>query len=270
MRTLGYNCKAKVSGATNRETAYIAGVFGFALPELKSSVVPQTRLILTDHSDYAQCVDGARDAKILQKIDHHLEGDILDSGIPYVRRELIGATCTIIYEMYRELGVSIDNETARILLAGIVSDTRNLSKPATCAVDSVACEALTAQLGISPDSIAVISGHMKEADNDFSGMTDKEIFMSDYKGYEHNGYKFGMGSLDCTAEEMDGFINRMLAVMPELTAENGLHMLFTKIDNKVLRPGTADYTNAGTYFIYYGEGHRLLPRPSSALRSAKV
>ena len=59
MRTLGYNCKAKVSSAINRETAYIAGVFGFALPELKSSVVPQTRLILTDHTDYAQCVDGA-------------------------------------------------------------------------------------------------------------------------------------------------------------------------------------------------------------------
>ena len=254
MKALGYNCKAKVPGATNRETAYIAGVFGFALPELKSSVAPQTRLILTDHSDFAQCVDGAKDAKILQIIDHHEEGDIQDSGIPYVRREVIGATCTIIYEMYRELGVSIDDETARILLAGIVSDTRNLSKPATCAVDSVAWEALTAQLGISPDSMAVISGRMKEADNDFSGMTDKEIFMSDYKGYEHNGYTFGMGSLDCTAEEMDGFIDRMLAVMPAVAAENGLHMLFTKIDNKVLRPGTDDYTNAGTYFIYYGEG----------------
>ena len=254
MRALGYNCKAKVPGATNRETAYIAGEFGFALPELKSSVAPQTRLILTDHTDYAQCVDGAREAKILQKIDHHVEGDIQDSGIPYVRREVIGATCTIIYEMYKELGVGIDNETARILLAGIVSDTRNLSKSATCADDSVAWEALTAQLGISPDSIAVISKHMKETADNYDGMTDKEIFMSDYKGYEHNGYKFGMGSLDCTAEEMDGFIDRMLAVMPEVAVENGLHMLFAKIDNKVLRPGTTNYTNAGTYFIYYGEG----------------
>ena len=254
MRALGYNCKAKVSSATNRETAYIASVFGFVLPELKSSVVPQTRLILTDHTDYVQCVDGARDAKILQKIDHHVAGDILDSGIPYVRREMIGATCTIIYEMYKEQGVSIDDETARILLAGIVSDTRNLTKPATCAVDSVAWEALTAQLGISPDSMAVISGHMSDADNDYNGMTDKEIFMSDYKGYEHNGYKFGMGSLDCVAEEMDGFIDRMLAVMPEVATENELHMLFAKIDNKVLYPDSIDYTDAGTFFIYYGEG----------------
>ena len=57
MRALGYNCKAKVSSATNRESAYISKRLGFALPELKSSVEAGTRLIITDHSDYAQCVD---------------------------------------------------------------------------------------------------------------------------------------------------------------------------------------------------------------------
>ena len=260
MRALGYNCKAKVSGAMNRETDYIARTFGFALPELKTSVAAQTRLILTDHTDYAQCVDGAREAVILQKIDHHVEGDIEDITIPYVRREMIGSTCTIIYEMYKELGVSIDDETARILLAGIVSDTRNLKKPATCAIDTMAWEALTTQLGISKDSMAVISKHMEEADDDYSGMTDKEIFMSDYKGYEYNGYRFGMGSLDCKAEEMDAFIVRMLAVMPEVLEENGLDMVFAKIDNKVPNFDTTDpddpFTTAGTYFIYYGTGAR--------------
>ena len=84
MNILGYNCKAKVSSPMNRETQYIAKHFGFKLPELKSSVLPQTRLILTDHTDYAQCVDGAREAIILQKIDHHVEGDIADATIPYV------------------------------------------------------------------------------------------------------------------------------------------------------------------------------------------
>ena len=117
MRLMGYNCKAKVSSGMNRETAYIARVFGFALPELKSSVVPQTRLILTDHTDYAQCVEGAREAVVLQKIDHHVEGDIADSGIPFVRREMVGSTNSIIYEMYKEQGITIDDETARIMLA---------------------------------------------------------------------------------------------------------------------------------------------------------
>ena len=175
MNILGYNCKAKVSSPMNRETQYIAKHFGFKLPELKSSVLPQTRLILTDHTDYAQCVDGAREAIILQKIDHHVEGDIADATIPYVRREMIGSTNTIIYECFKELGISIDNETARIMLSGIVSDTRNLSKTITSRIDTIAWQALTTQLGISSDSMAVINRNMEDAAYDYSGMTDAEI-----------------------------------------------------------------------------------------------
>jgi ribosomal protein S3AE len=82
-------------------------------------------------------VDGAREAIILQKIDHHVEGDIADATIPYVRREMIGSTNTIIYECFKELGINIDNETARIMLSGIVSDTRNLSKTITSRIDTI-------------------------------------------------------------------------------------------------------------------------------------
>jgi manganese-dependent inorganic pyrophosphatase len=258
MNILGYNCRAKVSSAMNRETQYIAKHFGFVLPALKASVVPQTRLILTDHTDYAQCVDGAREAIILQKIDHHVEGDIADASIPYVRREMVGSTNTIIYECFRELGITIDDETARIMLAGIVSDTRNLSKTTTCGIDSTAWQALTTQLGISRDSMAVINRNMEEAAYDYSGMTDAEIFMSDYKDYEINGHLIGFGSLVCKQAEMDAFITRMLAVMPEVMLFKGRQILFAKIDNLVPNTGSdkaeKPYVEDGIYFIYYGEG----------------
>ena len=257
MNTLGYNCKAKVSSPMNRETQYIAKLFGFALPALKSSVVPQTRLILTDHTDYAQCVDGASEAIILQKIDHHVEGDIADAGIPYVRREMVGSTNTIIYECFKELGITIDDETARIMLAGIISDTRNLSKTTTCGIDSVAWLALSSQLGISSDSIAVINRHMEDAAYDYSGMTDEEILLSDYKDYEINGHLIGFGSLACKEAEMDAFITRMLAAMPKVMLLKGRQMLFAKIDNLVPNTGSDQkvkpYIEGGTYFIYYGE-----------------
>ena len=177
MNTLGYNCKAKVSSPMNRETAYISGVFGFELPAQKTTVSPQTRLILTDHTDYAQSVDGAHESFILQKIDHHVEGDIKDDDIPFVRREMVGSTNTIIYEMYKELGVNIDDETARIMLAGIISDTRNLSKTTTCGIDSVAWLSLTSQLGISRDSVAKLNLGMENAAFDYTGMTDEKIFL---------------------------------------------------------------------------------------------
>ena len=245
MRALGYNCKAKVSSPINRESSYIAGLFGFELPELKPSVLPDTRLILTDHTDYAQCVDGARQAIILQKIDHHVEGDIADAGIPFVRREMVGSTNTIIYQMYKELGVAIDNQTARIMLAGILSDTRNLSKSTTQRIDSVAWLALTTQLGLSADSVAKINKGMKDASNDFTGMTDTEIFLSDYKDYEIGGHLIGFGSLDVKQAGAEAFIDRMLAVMPEVLTKMKRQMVFAKIDVSKVN---------GTYLIYYGEG----------------
>ena len=261
MRTLGYNCKAKVSSAINRETAYIAGVFGFDVPELKSSVVPQTRLILTDHTDYAQCVEGAREARILQKIDHHVEGDILDSSIPYVRREMIGSTCTIIYEMYRELGVSIDDETAKILLAGLLSDTRNLTKVTTQREDSVAWLALVTQLHLE-NEVAEISRQMSDADSNYEGMSDSEIFLSDYKEYDMGGKAIGIASLECKATDMEGFINRMLAVMPQVMRDTHRDMVFAKIDNKVPNPDENDldkpFVDDGTYIIYYGAGAQAI------------
>ncbi len=258
MNTLGYNCKAKVSSPMNRETQYIAQLFGFALPELKTSVAPQTRLLLTDHTDYAQSVDGAREAIILQKIDHHVEGDIADATIPYVRREMVGSTNTIIYECYKELGVDIDDETARIMLAGIISDTRNLTKTTTCGIDSTAWWALSTQLGISRDSMAVINHYMEDAAYDYSGMTDEEILLSDYKDYEINSHLIGIGSLVCKQAEMDDFITRMLTAMPEVMKQKGRQMLFAKIDNLVPNTGNdkdvKPYIEEGTYFIYYGEG----------------
>jgi len=260
MNTLGYNCKAKVSSPMNRETQYIAQLFGFDLPELKTSVASQTRLLLTDHTDYAQCVDGAREAIILQKIDHHVEGDIADAAIPYVRREMVGSTNTIIYECYKELGVDIDDETARIMLAGIISDTRNLTKTTTCGIDSTAWWALSTQLGISRDSMAVINHNMEDAAYDYSGMTDEEILLSDYKDYEINNHQIGIGSLVCKQAEMDDFITRMLTAMPEVMKQKGRQMLFAKIDNLVPNTGNdkdvKPYIEEGTYFIYYGEGSR--------------
>lgn len=257
MRALGYNCKAKVSSPINRETEYIAKRFGFDVPELKTSVTAGTRLILTDHTDYAQCVAGAREARILQKIDHHVEGDIRDSGIPYVRREMIGSTCTIIYECYKELGVAIDDETAKILLAGLLSDTRNLTKTTTCREDSVAWTALVTQLKLE-NELAEINRQMADAANNYDGMSDSAVFVSDYKDYEIGGKAIGIGSLVCKAAETEDFISRMLAVMPKVMNDKKRDMLFAKIDNLVPNPDQSD-TNAlfiddGLYFIYYGEG----------------
>jgi manganese-dependent inorganic pyrophosphatase len=144
------------------------------------------------------------------------------------------------------------------MLSGIVSDTRNLSKTITSRIDTIAWQALTSQLGISSDSMAVINRNMEDAAYDYSGMTDVEIMLSDYKDYEINSHLIGFGSLACKEAEMDAFITRMLAVMPEVMKQKGRQMLFAKIDNLVPNTGSdkakKPYIEGGTYFIYYGEG----------------
>jgi manganese-dependent inorganic pyrophosphatase len=159
--------------------------------------------------------------------------------------------------MFRETGVSIDDETARILLAGLLSDTRNLTKTTTQHEDSVAWTALVAQLHLE-DKVAEINRQMAEAANNYDGMSDSDIFISDYKDYEIGGKAIGIGSLACKASEMDSFIARMLAVMPQVMHDKKRDMLFAKIDNLVPNPDESDpdtpFVDDGTYFIYYGEG----------------
>ena len=173
MRALGHNAVAKVSSPVNRETAFIAKRLGFELPELMKYVEPGTRLILTDHADFAQSVDGAREAKILQIIDHHTPGNIdTISPKPYVRRKLIGATCTLIWHLYQEAEIEIDDNAARVLFAGVLSDTKNLTKVNTTSIDIIVLNELAKQLHLPPDSVQSLYQEMSAAALDYSGMTD--------------------------------------------------------------------------------------------------
>ena len=227
MRALGHNAVAKIVSPINRETVFISEKFGFEIPEQMSSVDAGTRLILTDHAESALSIDGVKEAKILQIIDHHVAGD-LDEKITsdtYVNRQIIGSACTIIWDLYKKTDVKIDNDMAKILLAGLLSDTRNLTKVASSALDSSAWKSLVEQLKLSPDSVAKLSREMSDASHDYYGMTDKEI-------------------------------KRLAAVMPEIAKENKRDILFAKVDAHDPNPDpeTAEempYIETGSYTLVY-------------------
>ena len=75
MRALGYNCEARVAGKCNRETTFTADTLGFTIPPVLNSADGE-QLILVDHNEYSQAVDGTENAKILQVIDHHGLGSV--------------------------------------------------------------------------------------------------------------------------------------------------------------------------------------------------
>ena len=259
MRAMGHNAVAKIAGPINRETAYIVEKFGFKIPEEMKSVEAGTRLILTDHAESAQSVEGVKEAKILQIIDHHIPGDIDEkvTSETYVNREILGSTCTIIWDLYKKADVKIDDEMAKILLAGLLSDTRNLYKVATTAKDTLAWKSLTEQLKLSPDSVAKLSREMDDASHDYYGMTDKEIFLSDYKDYVIEGVNIGIASNDWYVDSTKkDFFKRLADVMPEIAKEKKRDILFAKVDGHDPNPdpetaAETPFIESGSYTIVY-------------------
>lgn len=238
MRQLGYNVAARMAGKANNETIFAARVFGIELPQILSSVKSTDCLILVDHSDYSQAIDGAKNARILQLIDHHGIGDICESKLLYAKYMPVGSTCSIVYSSFKELGVEITAEVAKILFAGILSDTLNLKKVTVTAVDRMIYDdllkILAGEWSLNVDAarqkVAKIFDGMVEAAHDFSAMTDEEIFNSDAKDYVLGGVNFRLGSLDCRDVSMvDDFANRLLAVMPKIASTTGNRMAFCRL-----------------------------------------
>ena len=109
---------------------------------------------------------------------------------------------------------------------------------------------------VSPQTRLIL---MEEAVYDYSGMTDEEIYISDYKEYNLDSYKVGIGCMADKENDIDDFINRMLAVSPDVMKEKGCDMLFAVIDKRVPNPDPAKakfkpFILGDFYFIYYGEG----------------
>ncbi len=259
MKQMGYKCEAKVAGELNNETKYVRDLFGFTMPDVLNDASGQ-RMILVDHSEYAQAVDGLRNARILQIVDHHGLGDVTEALPLYIKAMPIGATCSIVYSSFKELDKPINDETARALLAGIVSDTRFLTKLTTTKMDSLACYNLMKQLNLSADSVLSLDKKMNDVSHDYYGMTDKEIFLSDYKDYKIEDVPLGIGSLDVYGEENAmPFLQRMLYIMPSVMKQKSAQMMFAKVDLHIRNTdpatmATVDYVDAGSYIVYTGEG----------------
>ena len=148
------------------------------------------QLILVDHNERSQAVDGIDQADVLEIIDHHRIGSLETEGPVYFRNVPVGCTCTIIYQMYQENGVEIDRTTAGLMLSAILSDTLMFRSPTCTAVDENAARSLAKQLDLDLEAYAAA---MFEAGGDVSGKTAEEVFNADYKIFNSRDIRFGIG-----------------------------------------------------------------------------
>ena len=147
------------------------------------------RIILVDHNEATQAVEGFDQAEILEIIDHHRIGSLETSGPVYFRNQPVGCTATIITQMYDENGMEIPPQIAGLLLAAIRSDTLVFRSPTCTPLDEALAKRLAKIAGVDIDEFA---SEMFEAGEKLDGKTAEEVFLQDFKVFMCGDIRFGV------------------------------------------------------------------------------
>ncbi|WP_455382208.1 DHHA2 domain-containing protein [Salinispira pacifica] len=157
----------------------------------------QFQVVLVDHNELAQAVDGAEHAEIVEVIDHHrLGARSTELPITFINR-VVGSTCTIIADMYRAAGIDPGAQMAGLMLSALLSDTVILKSPTATSKDHEIAAWLSGVAGVD---IEQYGEEMFAAGSELAGTAPDSIIGQDQKIYEESGFKFAVSQI-----EMVGF-----------------------------------------------------------------
>ena len=217
------------------------------------------RIILVDHNEKSQAVEGMESAEILEIIDHHRLGTVETIAPVFFRNQPVGCTATIVYQMYQENRVEIEPWIAGLLCSAIISDTLLFRSPTCTDVDKRAAPHLAEIAGVEVESYAA---SMFAAGSNLKGKTDVEIFYQDFKKFSVGKVSFGVGQISSlNAGELEELKDRMLPYMAKAREEHGMDMMFFMLTN-ILTESTellcegqgAEQLIAGAFRTYSEEG----------------
>lgn len=182
------------------------------------------QVILVDHNEKSQAVDGIEEADILEIIDHHRIGSLETVSPVVFRNQPVGCTGTIMYQIYREKGLDIPENIAGLLCAAIISDTLMFRSPTCTAIDRNAAESLARIAGIDCEEFAA---EMFAAGSNLKGKSAEEIFYQDFKKFELNKTSFGVGQINSmNPAELQEIKSRLIPYMEKNLGSHGETMLF--------------------------------------------
>ncbi len=210
-------------GDISAETEFILEKFGYAdkVPELKTSVAGE-KVFLVDDSDSLLFQDDIREATILGIVDHHKLGDLTTNAPLEMWVRPIGCSNTVIYEMYRCYGVEIPKDIAGMMMMAILSDTVIFKSPTCTKVDTKAVKELAAIAGV--EDYKKLAMEMFIVKSAVDGATARELNTRDYKEFNMNGSKVGVGQLEMVdISVLEPREEELLEDMKTMKEENGLH-----------------------------------------------
>lgn len=186
-------------------------------------------LILVDHNEKSQAVDGVENARIREIIDHHRLRSIETISPVFFRNQPLGCTATIVYQMYQEAGVPIDRTIAGLLCSAIISDTLLFRSPTCTQVDKNAALALADIAGIKVEDYAV---GMFSAGSNLKNKTEEEIFYQDFKRFTAGKLTFGVGQISSlNGQELDQLKSRMQPYIKQAFQTHNVDMMFFMLTN---------------------------------------
>jgi manganese-dependent inorganic pyrophosphatase len=207
------------------------------------------QVILVDHNERSQAVEGLEEAEILEIIDHHRIGDIETGGPVYFRNQPLGCTATILYNIYKENMVDIPRHIAGLLCAAILSDTLMFKSPTCTPLDRAAAEELAKTAVIDMQEFAK---DMFRAGSDLANKREKEIFYQDFKQFKVGNLSLGVGQINSMdRSELDEIRDRMLIYMKKVNKEKKLDLVLFML---------TDIAHESTELLFVGSHTELVAR----------
>jgi len=181
------------------------------------------KVILVDHNEFSQAVNGIETAQIVEIIDHHRLGVIKTDYPIFFFSKPIGSTCTLVAQLYKHYGIKPDRATALLLLSGLLSDTVILKSPTTTETDRQIADYLSDIAGISKEKYG---SEMFKSASSLDSLSTNEIVTSDLKIYAEYGVNFGISQIETV--NLDVVKERKKEIIEELAAQKaqkGLHWI---------------------------------------------
>jgi manganese-dependent inorganic pyrophosphatase len=150
---------------------------------------------MVDHNEPSQAIEGIEHYRILEVIDHHRLGNLATKYPITFINKVVGATCTIITNLYREQRIPIEKNIASILLCGILADTLSLHSATTTDIDLEAADYLSAITGLDIEQLAK---EIQNAANQVSNLTAEKLVAMDMKEYSEQDITFAVSQVETT------------------------------------------------------------------------
>lgn len=205
------------------------------------------KLILVDHNEKTQAVDGLEDAEILEIIDHHRLGSLETISPVFFRNQPLGCTATIVYQMYLENNIEVEPQIAGLLCSAILSDTLMYLSPTCTEIDRTSAEELARIAGID---VKVYAKEMFAAGSNLISKAPEEIFYQDFKKFTANNLSFGVGQISSmNQEELEDIKGKLVPYMEKAFKDHGVALLFFMLTNIL---------EGSTELLYQGNGAKEL------------